>query len=80
MDWIALVWDLRTIGLICTPIPAPLTAALPASTKGPSELGGKYQCIFSWGMRPALLEEIKALKGKHKMSLMVLIKAPVLIH
>lgn len=27
-----------------------------------------------------MLEEIKALKGKHKMSLMVLIKAPVLTH
>lgn len=34
-----------------------------------------------WGTRPALLEEIKeGLKGKHKMSLMVLMKAPDLVH
>lgn len=34
-----------------------------------------------WGTKPALLEEIKeGLKGKHKMSLMVLMKAPGLAH
>lgn len=34
-----------------------------------------------WGTRPALLEEInEGLKGKHKMSLMVLMKAPGLAH
>jgi hypothetical protein len=40
---------------------------------------GLVQFIF-WGTRPALLEEIKALKGKHKMSLLVLIKALGLTH
>ncbi|CAI9163230.1 unnamed protein product [Rangifer tarandus platyrhynchus] len=42
-------------------------AAVCSSTsfyRRPFRLGGKYECLFSRGLRPALLEETGALKGK----------------